>query len=173
MPKPTTKKELIELSQTNYKKLLELINSYPKEEVEKEFLERTLNRNVKDVLAHLHHWHLMLLNWYKVGMKGERPKMPAEGYTWKTMPDLNRKIREDYKEIKLTKAKELLNDSFNQVQKIIENHSNEELFEKKRYKWTGTTSLGVYLISNTSSHYDWAIKIIKKAMKKNKNNHPK
>ncbi len=50
-------------------------------------------------------------------------------------------------------------------QKLIEKHSDVELFEKKRYKWTGTTSLGAYLISSTSSHYDWAIKLIKRSMK--------
>ncbi|MEM7107806.1 MAG: ClbS/DfsB family four-helix bundle protein [Bacteroidota bacterium] len=48
---------------------------------------------------------------------------------------------------------------------MIEEHSEEELFEKKRYKWTGTTSLAAYLISATSSHYDWALKLMKKCFK--------
>ena len=43
---------------------------------------------------------------------------------------------------------------------------DDELFEKKRYKWTGSTSLGAYLVSATSSHYDWAFKLIKKCLKK-------
>ena len=165
MARPKSKNELIELSQNNYDKLLDLVNSYSKEDIEREFPKGTLNRNIKDVLAHLHQWHLMMLEWYKIGMKGEKPDMPAKGYTWKTMPDLNRKIWKDYSTIKLEEAKELLNSSHLEVQKIIEEHSNEELFVKKRYKWTGTTSLGAYLISNTSSHYDWAIKLIKKSMK--------
>jgi len=59
----------------------------------------------------------------------------------------------------------MLTSSFNELQDIIRKHSNEELFEKKRYKWTGTTSLGAYLVSATSSHYDWAYKLIKKARK--------
>ena len=44
---------------------------------------------------------------------------------------------------------------------IIGKHSDEELFTKKKYQWTGTTSLGAYLIGSTSSHYDWALKTIK------------
>jgi hypothetical protein len=44
---------------------------------------------------------------------------------------------------------------------IIEKHTDEELFTKKKYAWTGTTSLGSYLISATSSHYDWGLKTIK------------
>lgn len=41
---------------------------------------------------------------------------------------------------------------------LIAGHSEEELFTKKYYKWTNTTSLGAIFISSTSSHYDWAIK---------------
>lgn len=165
MPRPKSRKELLELSQTSYEKLLELVNSYSKSEVEKEFPIGTLNRNIKDVLAHLHEWHLMMLNWYNTGMKGKKPDMPAKGYTWRTLPKLNREIWEKYKNIELQVAKKLLDQSYEQIQSIIKNHSEEELFEKKRYKWTGSTSLGAYLISNTSSHYDWAIKLIKKSIK--------
>ncbi|MEM6360167.1 MAG: ClbS/DfsB family four-helix bundle protein [Bacteroidota bacterium] len=44
--------------------------------------------------------------------------------------------------------------SYSQLREIIIKHTNDELFEKKRYKWTGTTSLGSYLISAISSYYD-------------------
>ncbi|WP_298537696.1 ClbS/DfsB family four-helix bundle protein [uncultured Algibacter sp.] len=165
MPRPKSKKELLELSQANYEKLLKLLGSYSNMELEKEFPPETLNRNAKDVLAHLHEWHLMMLDWYKIGMKGEKPDIPAKGYTWRTLPELNRKIWEKHKDVKFQTAKNLFDDSYKQVQRVIKEHTDEELFEKKRYKWTGSTSLGAYLISNTSSHYDWAIKLIKKAMK--------
>lgn len=62
-------------------------------------------------------------------------------------------------------AKNLLKNPYTEIQQIIEKHINEELFEKKKYKWTGTASLGTYLIFATSSHYDWEIKIIKKSFK--------
>lgn len=106
-----------------------------------------------------------MLGWYKVGMKGEKPTLPAEGYTWKTLPDLNKKIWEDTQDLDLPTAKKHLASSFKKLQTVISSHSDIELFEKKRYKWTGSTSLGAYLIQNTSSHYSWAIKIIKKGMR--------
>lgn len=165
MARPKTKEELIELSNKNFKKLTDFVGSFALEEQLLEFPKGTLNRNIRDVFAHLHHWHLMMIDWYSVGMKGNKPKMPAEGYTWKTVPDLNQKIRDKYKNEDLQNIKEKLNNSFSVIQKIIKNHSNEELFEKKRYKWTGTTSLGSYLISATSSHYDWAYKLIKRMKK--------
>ena len=165
MPRPKSKDELLELSQSNFKKLNDYVDNFSKDEQQTEFPPGTMNRNIRDVLAHLHHWHLMMLDWYKVGMKGEKPDMPAKGYTWKTTPALNRWIWEKYSDTNLKDTRKMLNDSYEQLQAVIQAHNNDELFEKKRYKWTGTTSLGSYLVSATSSHYDWAYKLIKKAKK--------
>lgn len=165
MPRPKSKIELIELSQNNYEKLVKLVHSYSQKDLTKEFPKGMLNRNIRDVLAHLHHWHLLMLEWYKIGMKGEKPDMPAKGYTWKTLPALNKEIWSKSQDLDFVTAKELLDTSYNDIQELIRKHSDEELFEKKKYKWTGTTSLGAYLISSTSSHYDWATKLIKKSMK--------
>ncbi len=52
----------------------------------------------------------------------------------------------------------MVKQSHAEVMKMIEGFSNEELFEKKHFTWTGATSLGSYCISATASHYDWAIK---------------
>ena len=163
MPRPKSKSDLLNLSQANFKKLNDFIDQKSKEDQIKDFPKGTMNRNIRDVLTHLHHWHLMVLDWCKVGMSGGKPEMPAKGYTWKTTPALNKWICEEYQDVELKKAKSLLNKSFKDVQKIIEKHSDEELFEKKRFKWTGSTSVGAYLVSATSSHYDWAFKLIKKA----------
>lgn len=165
MPRPKNKTELLDLSKRNFDSLTGLIESMSREEQHKEFPAGTMNRNIRDVLMHLHHWHLMMFEWYSVGMKGEKPEMPAKGYTWKTTPELNRWICERYKDTPLEDAKTHVKSSYKKIRGLIENHSDQELFEKKRYAWTGTTSLGAYLISATSSHYDWAIKLIKKAKK--------
>lgn len=164
MPVPKTKKELILQSQENYQKLNELIDSFTKKELISEFPKGTMNRNIRDVLAHLHHWHNMFINWYKVGMKGVKPDMPAKGYNWKDTKQLNKKIWRDYQNHKLDDIRKALNESYLELQKIIDKHTDNELFEKKRYKWTGTSSLGTYIRANTSSHYNWAYKLIKKAL---------
>jgi len=124
-----------------------------------------LNRNIRDVLAHLHHWHLMMIEWYNTGMKGENPEMPAKGYTWRTTPEFNKFIQKQYSTMELPSVKKLLKQSYLDLQNTIASHTNKELFEKQYYKWTGSTSLGSYLTSSTSSHYDWALKLIKKAVK--------
>ena len=165
MPRPKTKTELLELSQKNYDQLNRLIDALSAEEQIKPFPRGTMNRNIRDVLAHLHHWHLLFLDWYQAGMKGEKPAMPAAGYSWKTTPQLNQKIWEDYQKVDLEEIRTRFSKSHTQVFRLIKKHTHEELFEKKQYHWTGTTSLGAYLVSATSSHYDWGFKLIKKAKK--------
>ena len=65
--------------------------------------------------------------------------------------------------LKCNSLRELI---FSQLLHFKETFSNEELFTKKAFDWTGTTSLGSYCVSATFSHYDWATKDIKKALKK-------
>jgi hypothetical protein len=164
MARPKSKEELLTLSKDNFDRLINLIDSLAIDQREAVFPKGMLNRNISDVLGHLHEWHVMMLNWYEIGMQGAKPAMPAEGYSWKTTPELNIVIQEKYSGYNLSEATRLLSQSHQELQDLISGHSNEELFEKKRYKWTGSTSLGAYLISATSSHYDWAFKLIKKAL---------
>jgi len=168
MPRPKSKSDFLEQSQQNFKKLFDYIGNLSQEEQEQEFPEGSLNRNIRDLLAHLHHWHLMMLEWYEIGMNGEKPAMPAEGYTWKDLPALNIKINQQYTQCTLDETKEMVTKSYDDIQKLIDAHSDEELFEKKRYHWTGTTSLAAYLTSATSSHYDTVLKLLRKWRKRMK-----
>ncbi len=164
MPRPTNKQDLLQLAEINLNKLLEFIDGLPDEIKNKTYTHDELNDRdqcVSDVICHLHEWHLMMENWYNVGMSGRKPAIPAEGITWQTLPILNRKIWEKYKGTELGKAIILLKASHQLIIALIEKHSDDELFTKKKYPWTGTTSLGSYFISSTSSHYDWALKTIK------------
>lgn len=158
MARPVDKQQLLSLSEQNYSKVNSLINTLPSKALEQEFPFEDRDRNVRDVLVHLHEWHLMMLSWYQIGMGGEKPVMPAEGYTWRTIPELNQAIWKKYQGTNLAVARAKLDESHSKLQTLIVSHSNEELFTKKYYSWTGSTSLGAYLISATSSHYDWAWK---------------
>lgn len=162
MGRPKNKAELNDLSNSNFQKLMELVEDKVVVAQGMEFPPGYLNRNIKDVIAHLHEWHNMFLTWYEEGMKGVKPDMPKEGYTWKTLPALNREIWISYKDHEFEDVVKKLKSSHAQMHALIDVHSNEELFTKKKYKWTGSTSMGAYLISATSSHYDWAFKLIKK-----------
>jgi len=165
MARPKNKTEFQQLSDSNFEKLLIQVKGFYEQNRDIEFPKEYLNRNIKDVLAHVHEWHNMMLDWYNLGMQGIKPVMPKEGYTWKTLPDLNLVIWNTYKNDEYEDILEKLKDSHKNVRRLIDKHTDEELFTKKKYNWTGSTSLGAYLISSTSSHYDWAFKLIKKCTK--------
>lgn len=62
-------------------------------------------------------------------------------------------------------SEKMLYNSHKQVIDMIEKFTNEELFEKQHFGWTGTSTLGAYCVSATSSHYDWAMKKMKAHIK--------
>ena len=166
MARPTTKQQLIEQSEENFKKLFALINSMSKEEQEKSFAFEDRNRNIRDVLVHLYEWHQLLLNWIRANQAGNKSNFLPEPYNWKTYPQMNIGFWEKHQETTLETSVSLLENSHAEVMKLVDLFSNKELFTNKYFNWTGTTSLASYCVSATSSHYDWAIKKIKKHKKK-------
>ena len=162
MARPTTKAALLAASDEGLRLLLDEIDSIP---VESQVLAFPLDggdRGIRDVLCHLYEWHQLMIGWYAVGMSGGRPDVPAPGHTWKSTPALNAELRAKHTDTSLEEARTLLVASHAAVQELIRVHTDDELFTKQRYRWTGTTSLGAYLVSSTSSHYDWARKKIRR-----------
>lgn len=164
MPRPTNKTDLLAQSHRDHAALNALIDSLAPAERERTFKPGTMNRNIRDVLGHLHHWHMLMLGWYAVGMNGGKPVMPAVGYTWANTPELNRWIHLNYSAMPLGEMRALFERSHADVMALIEAHTDAELFTKKRYAWTGSSSLGAYLTSSTSSHYGWALKCMRKGL---------
>lgn len=96
MPRPTTKFALLEQSQSGFNALEKWVTGAGEKGMLQPFPEGMLNRNVRDVIAHLYHWHILFLGWYEAGMRGETPVMPAAGYGWKDTPALNLMINIKY-----------------------------------------------------------------------------
>lgn len=118
--------------------------------------------SVKDLLAHLDAWHTMFLGWEAAGSRGEQVDMPASGYRWSDTPALNQAIHDRTANDEWGDVMTRLHDSHRRVLDVIASYGDEELFTKKKYAWTGSTSVGSYAISATASHYDWASKLIRK-----------
>ncbi|MBE1556607.1 ClbS/DfsB family four-helix bundle protein [Sporosarcina limicola] len=152
------KENLLLDSDKNLKSLLEIIESVPsrKRSISIETQER--DKNFRDVLMHLYEWHAILERWYKEGMDGDIPFMPAPGYKWRTIKLLNMQIWENYQDVTLNQAVKKFKLSHERVMELIKSHTNEEIMTKKYYKWTKTSDLYSYFAANTSTHYIWAIK---------------
>jgi len=160
---PSNKTELLEFSQIQFNDLLNSVKELPIEVLIKP--GACGEWSIKDILAHLHAWHNLFLRWYNEGMAGQKPYMPDAGYSWKDTPELNTKIYQEYKDAPFEQILELVQKTHQKVVDIIQSHSDGELFTKKFYSWTGSSSLGVYIRGAASSHYDWANKLIKKFKK--------
>ncbi len=168
MARPTTKKELIEATNTNFEKLWQLIDSMTEEALNTEFdfssdLKKKeahwrRDKNLRDVLIHLYEWHQLLLNWVESNMAGNKAPFLPEPYNWKTYGDMNVELWKKHQNTQLEDAKEMLKASHKDVLELVGDFSNKELFTKKLFDWTGTTTLGSYCVSAMSSHYDWALK---------------
>ncbi len=167
MSRPTTKQELIDKSNEAFAGLFAEIKTIPNKYcITSQICSKS---TAKDLLSHLHEWHNMLFIWYDEGMKGEKPQMPSPGYSWKETPKLNQKIYKEYKNMDLEEIISRIKSTHKQILKIIETHTDKELFTKKKYDWTGSTSMGTYFTSAASSHYEWAVRIIRKAKRKGLN----
>lgn len=121
---------------------------------------------MRDVLAHLYEWHQLLLHWITQNQSGNPVSFLPRPYNWKTYGDMNAVFWAKHQGTTYEQAKTLLIESHKEAISLIEGFSNEELFEKAHFKWSGTTNIGTYCISSTCSHYDWAMKKIKRQIKK-------
>ncbi|WP_277063171.1 ClbS/DfsB family four-helix bundle protein [Schaalia cardiffensis] len=168
MARPTSKEDLIAASARGYGKLKEFAASMTEDELEAPFdfsadkgkteAHWSRDKNLRDVLTHLHEWHRLLLDWVGANIAGERRPFVPEPYTWRTYGDMNVALWRRHQETSLEEAEKLLAESHNAVMALVEGFSDEDLFHKGRFDWTGTTTLGSYFVSATSSHYDWALK---------------
>lgn len=171
MARPKNKQELIEAANTNYEKLLSMIErrteaeksapyDFLDDEKKKEAHWRR-DRNLRDVLIHLNEWHLLLLEWVKNRENGSNKPFLLEGYNWKTYGDMNMVFFRRCQNISEEEALERFKDSHKRVMEALDTFSQEELFTRTYYPWVGGSCIGNYFISNTSSHYDWAMKKMK------------
>ena len=167
MPRPQTKSDLLEATELNYTKLLELIGSMTETELGTEFdfssdpkkkeAHWSRDKNLRDVLIHLHEWHNLMIEWVANNRAGSRKPFLMEGYNWKTYGQMNLVFWQRNQSVSLEEALEQFKESHRKVMELIESMSNEELFQKNAFDWVGGSTIGSYFVSVTASHYDWAM----------------
>jgi hypothetical protein len=164
----TTKSDLLNAAQNQYRQLNLLISNlsntelltpfdFSKDERKKE-AHWQRDKNLRDVLIHLYEWHRLLLDWVEANQTGEnKPFLPAP-YNWKTYGEMNQMFWQQHQNTPLEKASNMLAQSHQQILNLAERFTDNELFTKGVFKWVGGSTLGAYFVSATASHYDWAIK---------------
>lgn len=175
MARPQTKSDLITAATENFEQLNALIEGLTEKELSVPFdfsdtakkeAHWKRDKNLRDVIIHLYEWHQLLLNWVKANQNGENQPFIPKPYNWKTYGIMNVEFWRKHQNTPLEEAKEMLEKSHCEVMKLAETFSNDELFSKGVFSWTKGSTLGSYFVSNTASHYNWAVKKLK-AHKKN------
>lgn len=175
MPRPKTKQDLIDTANTQYDKLLNLIESLGQnsQDIIFDFDDKLLakaahwkrDKNLRDILVHLYEWHKLLLNWVQSNQSGINKQFLVEGYNWKTYGEMNVEFWKQHQNTSYEKSMNLFKESHVAIMKLIDGFSEDELFSKDHYDWVGGSTLGQYCVSVTSSHYDWAMNKIKEYIK--------
>ena len=160
MGRPTCKTELLAAAEHEFGRLWTAVDSV--QEADRELPGACEAWSVKDLLAHLHAWHEMAIGWEQAGSAGESPVIPAEGYTFAETPALNRAIYERTRNDDWGDVVARLRSTHATLLAVIDSYDDADLFTKRRYPWTRSTSVGAYMVSATSSHYAWASKLIRK-----------
>lgn len=159
MGRPANKAELIAAAHTEFDRLWSAVDAVPGHDRERGGVCEAWS--VKDLLAHLHAWQELTLSWERAGAAGEMPPIPAEGYSFAETPALNATIHERTRNDAWDDVVARLRATHGELLNVIEGYDDDDLFTKRRYPWTRSTSVGSYLTSATSSHYAWATKLIR------------
>lgn len=113
--------------------------------------------SVKDILAHLVEWQQMNLDWYAAGLRGEKPAMPAPGFTLRELPRLNQMIYRKHHRRSLQAVMGDYRSHHERVVELIEALPDLDLVTLGRFSWTGPSwTLSDYLRASTAAHYLWA-----------------
>lgn len=150
MSKFQTKEQFLDEIRKERGKLEDLLAMIPDEE---KLAEVTDGMSVKDFIAHRTEWGRMMIRWYTEARAGGTPAVPTERYKWNQLRELNADIHERFAESQLDEVETQFSEVHDELYTMIEAMSDEELFTKRHYPFTGSSDLVTYLNSATASHY--------------------
>lgn len=162
MPAADTKDALVAVSVKEFDKLQTLLTSVANAEALAKDSEDT---SIRDVLVHRAYWIDLFLGWSADSRAGRTVHMPAEGYGWGDLKDLNARIRAENADIDWEAAKTALAVSHDRLMKHLNGLSNAALYGEPMSGGNGKWTEGRYAESAGPSHYRSAAKYIRARLK--------
>jgi len=162
MPIPKTRIELTEqLSSTFSKLCLELDDGGPR----LGGLRCADGWTVKELLAVRGWWTENVVRWVETGRRGGTPITPSEGYKWNETPRLNSDIARGARRRSYRSIRANLEQGFSNVEKLIDELTDEELLSAGVFQWAGTHPISRWVSLNTSRQYTTARTFIRRAVR--------
>ncbi len=164
MPAAKNKQELLEATRKELDKLKETISKADPEQAE--YFDKEIEASIKSIISHRMEWIRMFFGWYQDGIDQKEPQVPAPGYKWNQLKELNAKIWERDEKKKWNQICEDFETESQKLIEFIESQDNKTLYTPKLYEWLNKWTLGRWLEASGSSHFRSANKNIKKILKK-------
>ena len=150
MSRFSTKEELVADAIAARAKLEALLNTIPDSAKLDPIVD---GMSVKDFLTHRTEWGRMMIGWYSEAAAGGTPAVPAEKFGWGQLNELNAEIHARFADTPLEKATTQFATTSEELIRLIETCTEDELFEQRFYSFTGTTTLAAYFTSATGGNY--------------------
>ena len=165
MPTVTSRHDLLEEFDAEYARLSGLIARVPPG-LWKSSRVNSAGWSLKDVLAHVADWAQRCDGWCALGDTRTDMTPPASGFKWSETRELNHAIY--LKRERHTLARVLRD--FRNGHAALRSHAatmdEADLLAVGRFAWCGKTwSIAKHIRANTASHYRWASKHFKAALK--------
>lgn len=173
MAKPTDKASLVEALQEGFLQLMDVLKTADHAKLEADFLRQDKNEkcttfsqgeNVRDLLTHIYEWQRLQVSFVDNIRKGTPRDFIQEPYrkNYKEMDEVNRL---KHQKTSLDQAIIMLEKSHAEIISLIDTFTDEELFGKKVFRVTYTTTMAAYFVSVAVSPYSQSLKRIKSHLK--------
>jgi hypothetical protein len=162
MAHPRTKEELLAATARERDALQQYLATLSREQM---LAPGSYGWSAADHLAHLSEWERLFFGWWDASCRGEVPAVPAQGYTWATEHELNRRIFEEHAGEQPEQATATWIETSRRLIELAQSIPEADLFAHGRYAWTGHGTLALYLWECGGNHYRWAAREIKKGLK--------
>lgn len=129
---PKNKEELVIAILNNYKKLTTELSNIPIDmTINKELEGHSKNTlmSINDLVAYLVGWGQLVLKWNDKKTKGLDVDFPETGFKWNELGQLAQKFYKDYEKDDFKTLNKKLDKTTNEILKLIESKTNEELYE--------------------------------------------
>lgn len=169
MPQPQDKSSLLEQAQQSYSTLMDLITSTESKPLETDFEPLPAStkcttfaqgNNLRDLLVHAYEWQRLQSAFVDNIRKGEPRDFIPDPYR-KNYKEMDQANWQRHQSTPLDKSIALLQGSHKEMIDLMETFTQDQLFEKKVFKVTYTTTMAAYFISVTISPYTQILKRLK------------
>ncbi|WP_262316837.1 ClbS/DfsB family four-helix bundle protein [Lacticaseibacillus parakribbianus] len=160
MAKPQTRQDLILSTYRHHDRLVAQVDALSPSEQAAAFAFKGRDHNLRDVFVQLAAWEDLYLDWSQANLAGDAKRFLPQPYTWQTVGKLGRKIQAEHVDTTLSDARQLFESAYGKIMDQYEQLTNEQLFLRGFYPWTGSMALGEYAAMVSSQHFAWGIKVL-------------